>query len=153
MPLFLIAGLIAAAFPVATGPESTLRVGEAQDDGAGPVELAQLIFHSRVVIRVQRAPVAQAPAKWSEHKGPKCLPMGDILGAAVLVPQSVDIVLRGGQRMRARFGASCPGLDYYSGFYIVPPADAQICADRDIVRDRAGVECAIDKFRKLTPQK
>jgi hypothetical protein len=153
VPPFLIAGLIAAATPVLIGSETTLDVAESHQGHDEGVQLAQLIFHSRVVIRVERAPVQQTPTKWSEHKGPKCVPMADILGAAVLAPQSVDIVLRGGQRMRARFGASCPGLDYYSGFYIVPPADAKICADRDVVRDRAGGECAIDKFRKLVPQK
>ena len=64
-----------------------------------------------------------------------------------------DLVLRGGDRVRARFASSCPGLDYYSGFYIAPPADAKICAGRDVIRDRAGGECAISRFRNLVPDK
>jgi hypothetical protein len=114
------------------------------------VELAQLSFRSRIVVRVQTSQLAMVPlAALKEKKGPKCVAMGDILGAAVLARSSVDLVLRGGFRIRARFSASCPGLDYYSGFYLVPSSDGKLCADRDVIRDRAGGECEIDKFRKL----
>ena len=114
------------------------------------VELAQLSFRSRVVVRVQTSSLSVVPAAaLREKKGPRCVQIEDILAAGVLARTSVDLVLRGGYRMRARFAASCPGLDYYSGFYLVPSADGKICADRDAIRDRAGGECAIDKFRKL----
>jgi hypothetical protein len=107
-----------------------------------------------MVVRIEswkaRAPVVQT---LREKKGPRCLPMQDIQGAAILEKGSVDLVLRGGERMRARFAASCPALDYYSGFYILPPRDGQICSDRDVVRDRAGGECSIDRFRRLVPKK
>jgi hypothetical protein len=116
----------------------------------GTIELAQVSFRSRVVVRVQTTQLAMVPlAALKEKKGPKCVAMGDILAAAVLARSSVDLVLRGGYRMRARFSSSCPGLDYYSGFYLVPSSDGRLCADRDVIRDRAGGECEIDKFRKL----
>ncbi|WP_294391778.1 hypothetical protein [uncultured Sphingomonas sp.] len=119
----------------------------------GAVEMAQLSFRSRMVVRVQtlhaRRHVVQT---YREKKGPRCVPMNDILGAAVLDKGGVDFVMRGGQRMRARLASSCPGLDYYSGFYILPPANGLICSDRDVVRDRAGGECPIDRFRKLVPK-
>ena len=118
------------------------------------IELAQLTFRSRVVVRVQTSQMAMVPlAALREKKGPKCIAMGDILGAAVVARSSVDLVLRGGYRMRVRFAASCPGLDYYSGFYVVPSADGKLCADRDLIRDRAGGECEIDKFRQLVEQR
>ena len=114
------------------------------------VELAQLSFRSHVVVRVQTTQLEMVPlAALKEKKGPKCVAMGDILAAAVLARSSVDLVLRGGYRIRARFSASCPGLDYYSGFYLVPSSDGKLCADRDVIRDRAGGECEIDKFRQL----
>jgi hypothetical protein len=114
------------------------------------VELAQLSFRSHIVVRVQTSQLEAVPlASLREKKGPKCVAMGDILAAAVLARSSVDLVLRGGYRMRARFSASCPGLDYYSGFYVVPGTDGKLCADRDVIRDRAGGECEIDKFRRL----
>ena len=114
------------------------------------IELAQTSFRSRVVVRVQTTQLEMVLlAALKEKKGPKCVAMGDILAAAVLARSSVDLVLRGGFRMRARFSASCPGLDYYSGFYLVPSSDGKLCADRDVIRDRAGGECEIDKFRQL----
>jgi hypothetical protein len=114
-----------------------------------PLELAQLSFRSRLVVRVQTSSSIVVPAQLREKKGPRCVPIEDIMAAGVLARSSVDLVLRGGYRMRARFTASCPGLNYYSGFYLVPSSDGKICAGRDVFRDRAGGECAIDKFRKL----
>lgn len=132
------AALGAAAPPAAPPPSAD-----------APVELAQLTFRSRVVVRVQTSTTVLAPAQLREKKGPRCVAIENILAAGVLARSSVDLVLRGGYRLRARFAASCPGLNYYSGFYVVPSADGQLCADRDVVRDRAGGECAIDKLRKL----
>jgi hypothetical protein len=114
------------------------------------IEFAQLSFRSHIVVRVQTTQLAMVPeASLREKKGPKCIAAGDILAAAVLARSSVDLVLRGGYRMRARFADNCPGLDYYSGFYVSAGADGKLCADRDVIRDRAGGECAIDKFRQL----
>ncbi|HMI19506.1 MAG TPA: hypothetical protein VK533_08180 [Sphingomonas sp.] len=116
----------------------------------GAAEFAQLSFRSHTVVRVQTTQLEMVPlAALKEKKGPKCVAMGDILAAAVLARSSVDLVLRGGYRIRARFSANCPGLDYYSGFYLVPSSDGKLCADRDVIRDRAGGECEIDKFRQL----
>lgn len=138
----LIAGLLAAA------------VGTAGGNALAGVEIAELTIRQRVVIRVQTAP-APPPARseWREKGGPRCVPMAAIVGAAVLAPSSVDIILRGGDRVRARFAASCPALDYYSGFYIAPTGDGRICAGRDVVRDRAGGECEVDRIRKLVPRR
>ena len=117
------------------------------------VTLAQFTMRSRVVVRVQTNAPPPPPVKLSEKKGPKCVPMADVLGAAVIAGNSVDFVLRGGKRMRARFSANCPALDYYSGFYIKPSADGMICSDRDSIRSRAGGECSIDRFRMLVSKK
>ena len=114
---------------------------------------AQLTIRSRVVVRVETQTIAIAPLDWREKKGPRCLPTATILGAAVVAPASVDFILRGGQRMRARFASSCPGLAYYSGFYVVPNPDGQMCTGRDAVRDRAGGECEVAKLRLLVPKR
>jgi len=141
--LTLVGALIAlspVARPAAPAPEPRME----------GIELAQLSFRSHIVVRVQTSQLAMVPeSSLREKKGPKCIAAGDILAAAVLARSSVDLVLRGGYRMRVRFSASCPGLDYYSGFYAVPAADGKLCADRDVIRDRAGGECEIDKFRQL----
>lgn len=118
---------------------------------AAPAQYAQLVIRERVVVRVPARAAAVAPAriKWKEKRGPRCVPMASLGGAAVIERDSVDLILKGGQRLRARFESSCPALDYYSGFYIMPSADAQICADRDSIHTRAGGECQITRFRKL----
>jgi len=119
------------------------------DDTRG-IELAQLSFRSHIVVRVQTSQLAMVPeASLREKKGPKCIAASDILAAAILARSSVDLVLRGGYRMRARFSANCPGLDYYSGFYAAAGSDGKLCAGRDVIRDRAGGECEIEKFRRL----
>ena len=113
-----------------------------------PLRLAQLTFRSRVVVRIQSAPVPP-PVTFVERKGPRCIPRGSVLGAAILAENGVDFILRGGTRVRARFAASCPALGFYSGFYLTPSADGMICADRDVVRSRAGGECEVQRFRTL----
>ncbi|PTQ12429.1 hypothetical protein CLG96_07095 [Sphingomonas oleivorans] len=119
------------------------------------VDYAQLTIRQRVVVRVPAAPMTIIPPRmqWKDKKGPRCVAMGDIAGAAVIAPRSVDLILRGGTRLRAQFARSCPALDYYSGFYVLPTADGQLCADRDAVRARSGGECEIERFRMLMPAK
>jgi hypothetical protein len=141
MPALLI---VAAAVAAASG--SPARAPAASDS----FEIAQLTVRSHVTIRVRSMPAQLPPMlELREKKGPHCLPMGSIVGAAVIAQNSVDLILRGGARVRAKFENSCPALDYYSGFYLKPGPDGQICADRDAVHSRAGGECAIDKFRTL----
>jgi hypothetical protein len=130
--------------------------GEPRPDGEeSRIQLAQVIIRERVIIRVPALPVAAAPpkVKWKEKKAPRCLPMKGVGGAAVIEQDSVDLFLKGGQRIRARFESSCPALDYYSGFYILPTKDGQICADRDSIHTRAGGECQITRFRTLVPER
>lgn len=116
------------------------------------IQLAQVMIRERVIIRV---PAAAAPPKirWREKKGPKCMPMQSVAGAAILKAGRVDLIVRGGQRMRAELESGCTALDYYSGFYIMPPTDGQICAGRDTIHLRSGGECQIKRFRKLVPDR
>ena len=116
-------------------------------------EYARIIVRSHVVVRVRTAPATPLKNLYREKKGPQCIAMADMAGAAIIAPNSVDLVLRTGKRMRARFASSCPALDYYSGFYIAPSGDGKFCAGRDAIRDRAGGECAVQRIRELSPRK
>ena len=91
------------------------------------------------------------PLRWKIKKGPKCVEMAAIAGAAIVTDDAIDLVMRGGDRLRAQFSSSCPALDYYRGFYISPNPDGMVCADRDIIRSRMGGACGIEKFRSLKP--
>lgn len=120
------------------------------------VTVARLQITRSFVIRIpgwRRTPSAPAApgTQFNEHKGPRCIDAAAIGGAAVSAPDSVDFMLKGGGRVRARLENQCPALDYYSGFYVVPPPDGKICADRDAIHTRSGGDCQVDKFRALTP--
>lgn len=121
----------------------------------GSFEIAQMTIRSRITVRIQSGPDPAPPPflELREKKGPRCVPMATIAGAAVIAGNSVDFILRGGGRVRARFNSNCPALDFYSGFYLTPGSDGRVCADRDAVHSRAGGECAIDKFRTLAPKR
>lgn len=117
-------------------------------------ELAQLTVRQRVIVRVPRMapPAPPKPIRWVEKRGPKCIPVGALAGAMVTERAKLDLVLRGGQRVRAELEDDCHGLDFYRGFYLKPSADGMVCADRDSVRSRSGARCPIDRFRKLVPK-
>lgn len=123
--------------------------------GGGPdIVITQLLIRQRTIVRIPtHLPAASSSAaritEWRERKGPKCVAMAGIAGAAVVAEDSVDLLIRGGERMRARFEEDCPNLDYYAGFYIRPGPDGQVCADRDSIRVRSGGECRIERFRRL----
>ena len=133
-PLFFAA--IGGAVPVEGSPR--------------PAEFAQLTIEQSLIVRVPRH-MPPKPLKWKSKKGPKCVAMSAIAGAAVVADDAIDLALRGGQRLRARFSSRCPALDYYSGFYILPTDDGRICAGRDMIRTRAGGQCEIQRFKKLVP--
>ena len=136
MNIAVAAALLAAAAPVASVS----------------VDYAQLTIRQRVIIRV---PTARAPkqTEWREKKGPRCIPASKLAGAEVSGADSVDLRLRGGDHLRARLKDDCPFLGYYSGFYLRPGSDGDICADRDALHTRAGGRCEIDDFRNLVPKR
>lgn len=119
-----------------------------------PVQLAQVVIQRRTIIRISpvAAPQPRAtPVVWKEKKGPKCASMSSLAGLAITRPDSIDLVMRGGQRLRAMLDKSCPSVDFYSGFYVKPHKDGRICRDRDQIHSRTGGACDIDKFKLLVP--
>ncbi|MDP8993829.1 MAG: hypothetical protein M3N07_02430 [Pseudomonadota bacterium] len=133
-----------------------LLLGGAADEApAGEMQFAQVTVRQQIILRVPRG--RQVPAagasliEWREGRGPRCVPVRSVLGATLLGRNSVDLILRDNSRVRARLDRSCPGLDFYQGFYISGTEDGLICADRDAIRSRMGGQCEIDQFRSLTP--
>ncbi|WP_375272480.1 hypothetical protein [Sphingomonas sp.] len=125
-------------------------------------EYAQLTIHERLIVRIPHVPMSRsasalnaravAPA-WREKKGPRCLEMKSLTGAAIGGEGEVDLIVEGTRRYRARLDGQCPTRNFYSGFYLKPTKDGKICAGRDIMRSRSGARCAIDRFRKLVPDR
>jgi hypothetical protein len=124
--------------------------------GAGQAFAGQMIFHQHVVIRIPRMPEPDRPPAplmppptWDEKGGPKCLASEDLVAATIPTSDSVDLLLRDGERMRAKLDKKCRALDFYTGFYVEGGRDGRVCARRDTIRTRSGDDCGIDKFKRL----
>lgn len=126
----------------------------------------QMVIEQQIIIRVpaQRsslnnfsAPPApemrlrQAPVEWKEKKAPKCVAMRNILGMQGAQRDSIDLITRQKQRLRAQLNRGCRALDFYAGFYMQGSKDGQLCEDRDQIHARTGAKCEIDKFRLMVP--
>lgn len=121
---------------------------------------AQMVIHERITIRVPRmatiAPlqrVVSPQRDWKEQKGPKCMGAGLMAAAAITAPGAVDLLLVDGRWMRARLDGDCRSADFYSGLYVRPGPDGQVCAKRDAIRIRSGAKCQIEAFRMLRPRR
>ncbi len=118
------------------------------------VALARIIIRERSIVRVPaRVAVAPPTLRWTEKRGPRCIAAEGLAGAAVMTPDSIDLIARGGTRTRVELESECPALDFYTGFYLAPSPDRQICAGRDAIHARSGGECQIKRFRALVPAK
>lgn len=141
-------------------PRPVARAGMAAAPAAQAVR-GNIVIQQRVIVRVPRLPVGRTaiaagavpppPIKWVEKRGDKCIAVDSLAGAAITRADSVDLVLSGGKRVRARLASNCPALDFYSGFYLKPAGDGMVCASRDAIRSRSGGACRIRSFRTLVP--
>ncbi|MFD1610908.1 hypothetical protein ACFSCW_03735 [Sphingomonas tabacisoli] len=119
--------------------------------GDGTVLFAQLTIRQQLIIRVpSRVRLPPDPVPYKEKDGPKCVAADELAGAQIS-NYGVDLLLRGGKRVRAKLAGDCPPLDYYSGFYIRQGSDGKVCEGRDSIRVRSGGSCEIDRFRALVP--
>jgi hypothetical protein len=127
--------------------------------GAPAAIEGQMVIHQHIIIRIPRMPMPRPtaqrdpmpPLEWHEERGPKCVPGDDLIAATIPTDDQVDLMLRDGERIRARLDKRCRSLDFYTGFYVVAGRDGEVCARRDIIKTRAGDNCPIDKFHRIVP--
>jgi hypothetical protein len=152
-----------AAVPVAA-PETLVAVGAQTPDQAS--SFWQVVIEQQLIIRVpaQRSQLnnfaagpspsrraTELPIVWKEKKAPKCVAMRNILGMQAVQRDSIDIITRQKQRLRAQLNRGCRALDFYAGFYMQGSKDGRLCEDRDQIHARTGAKCEIDKFRLMVP--
>lgn len=126
----------------------------------------QMVIEQQLIIRVpaRRSPlnnfaatqrstvrVREQPIVWKEKKAPKCVSMRNILGMQATQRDSIDLITKQEQRLRARLNRGCRALDFYAGFYMEGNEDGKLCAGRDQIHARTGAKCEVDKFRLLVP--
>ena len=163
--LFTSAALAANGSAAEGGAGAPVAPGRRFEGGG---QIAQVIIEQRVIIRVpmQRSgahrPGAQPPhpappaaphGRWTEVPGPRCVAIRKIVAASVTSARGVDLLIEGDRRLRARLGRECRTADLYSGFYIRPSKDGALCAGRDRILARSGMDCEITAIRRLVPAK
>ncbi len=122
--------------------------------GQTSVLYAQVVIEQRTVVRVRPVTLNPKPEiRWQEKKGPNCILTSNLAGALVSSVNTVDLVLRGGVRVRAKLEKTCSSIDFYQGFYVARSKDGLICSGRETIRSRVGGECQIEKFKLLVPAK
>lgn len=114
-----------------------------------------VILRSRTIVRITPPAVIREDPdiRWKESKTGKCQPLAGFVAAVATESDHMDLMVRDGTRLRARFPRGCRGEDFYAGFYVRPSPDGMLCAGRDSVRARSGMTCRIDKFRRLTAER
>jgi len=126
----------------------------------------QVVIEQQLIIRVpaRRSPltnfsappapsarIRETPIVWKEKKAPKCVAMRDIMGMQAVQRDSIDLITRQNQRLRAQLNRGCRALDFYAGFYMKGNKDGRLCEDRDEIHARTGARCEVDKFRLMVP--
>ncbi len=142
-PTLLIASAVLATVGVGVGAATAQGMGQS---------MGTIRAQTRSMVRVAPPPVERdtRELEWKERKAAKCQPLRSIAAALGTGDRHMDVLLRDGTRMRARFAKGCRGQDFYAGFYAEPSADGLLCAGRDSVRARSGLMCRIDRFRGLS---
>jgi hypothetical protein len=148
--------LVITAMAVAAGGAPLSDPAPLADQNVATIEMAQVVIQRRTIVRIPAVFMSTpraTPTVWKEKNAPKCVNMSLLAGLAITRPDSIDLILRGNQRIRARLEKSCPSVDFYSGFYVKPNKDGRICEDRDTIHSRTGGACEIEKFKQLVPAK
>lgn len=90
---------------------------------------------------------------WKEKKGPKCVSMRDVAGMQTTHRDSIDLLTRQNQRLRAQLNRGCQAHDFYAGFYMEGNEDGRLCEGRDQIHARTGAKCEVSKFRLMVPER
>ncbi len=165
-----LALLVAAAAPASDVPvAATLPPVEASIPAIAPPDAGffQVVIEQQIIIRVpaQRSPInnfaapapppplrpREAQVVWREKKGPRCVAMKNIVRMEAVQRDSIDLITRQKQLLRAQLNRGCRALDFYAGFYMKGNKDGQLCEGRDEIHARTGAKCEVDEFRLLVP--
>ena len=165
VPLLLAAAAPAVAVPPPPVPPEMLVLAFPPSQPSGNFYW-QMVIEERIIIRVpaQRSPlsnfnaspapparVRETPIEWKEKKAPKCVAMRNIAGMQAARRDSIDLITRQNQRLRAQLNRGCRALDFYAGFYMKGNDDGQLCEGRDEIHARTGARCEVEKFRLMVP--
>ena len=157
--------LAAAAAPADVGgPPPPPVIVALPSPAPPPAPYWQMVIEQQLIIRVpaRRSPLTNfaapppppsrgrtMPIEWKEKKAPKCVAMRDIMGMQAVQRDSIDLITRQNERLRAQLNRGCRALDFYAGFYMKGNKDGRLCEDRDEIHARTGARCEVDKFKRM----
>lgn len=158
--------LAAAAAPADVGgpPPPPPAIVALPSPAPPPAPYWQMVIEQQLIIRVpaRRSPLTNftapppppsrgrtMPIEWKEKKAPKCVAMRDIMGMQAVQRDSIDLITRQNERLRAQLNRGCRALDFYAGFYMKGNKDGRLCEDRDEIHARTGARCEVDKFKRM----
>jgi len=136
----------------------TIRVSQSVEEPARQVRIEQQTT-IRVAPRPSRRPLppsmfVELPQRamepqYIERKIGKCLPISGIAGVQAEGRDRLLLFMRDRRIVSAALERACRSRDFYSGFYVAPSADGQICVDRDTLLSRSGANCKLTRIRQL----
>lgn len=150
--------LTAEPQPVAAKPKHIPMAAESAHDI--PVQY-QVRIERRLTIRVApRRPVVRRsltadlpnqpqPKRLVERKFGKCLKMNGIVGVTATRDNRLMLYMRDQKLIAANLEKACTARDFYSGFYVEPSKDGNLCIERDRVQSRTGVKCKLSRLRQM----
>jgi hypothetical protein len=120
----------------------------------------QMRVEQRVIIRYPNQPTPPQQGRnenrkamnYNEEKVGKCLLMDRLIASRPGPKNSLELVTRERQLIRAYLGDGCLAREFYAGAYVERSTDGKLCIDRDLLHARTGAKCEIDKFRLLVPK-
>ena len=120
----------------------------------------QLRVEQRVIVRFPNQPVTVSTGRgdnrksviYNEEKIGKCLLMDRLIASRPGPKNTLELVTRERQLIRAYLGDGCLAREFYAGAYVERSKDGKLCVDRDLMHARTGAKCEIDKFRLLVPE-
>lgn len=158
-PAILASLLLLAGPAVATAPEG-VRAGEAPSWDKLSGAMQHVTIHvprvtMTTTIIATAVPLPPQPPRmfYREKKADDCIKSDKVVGFSVNSSDSVDFILENGKKLRAKLGAACRVLGFYTGLYVKPHPDGKMCVGRDRLRSRSGTSCGIEEFRHLVPVK
>lgn len=160
----ITASLLPTEVPAA---EAGLPSGGADvwDDLSGSLRIEpqqQVRIERRVIVRISpRMPLQLEGAanplaptsvrRFEERRMGKCVPIKGIAGVQISPQDRLLLFMRDERIVSVRLQKSCSARDFYSGFYVENSQDGMICAGRDTLHSRAGVNCEVAKLHRLVP--
>ncbi|MFZ1741859.1 MAG: hypothetical protein WAT93_03340 [Pontixanthobacter sp.] len=146
-------------------PEETVQPMEwvmLEGPGGIPIQY-QVTIEQRVIIRVSprradrqnltaEVQPRRAPQQLVERKIGKCVKMNQIAGVQTTQDNRLMLYMRDQRLIAANLEKACSAKDFYSGFYVEPSKDGQLCIERDKLQSRTGVKCELSRIRQLMPQ-